>query len=275
MAKAAKPDARAATKYGKALLKAGVEFELFRRRPKQFVLEDSPANLKRAEEVLAREHTAQWKGFAAKYAKGELGGMSVGDVSISFRPTYKAAKPVASSSPADLVDTFVAETLQVHDPNAGPEQLPSGRALLALDGAAKAAAVKRLYHAFTEVDHQREWGWVGYRVMGTLAVQLLRGRLPLSEDDLVALVAEASKAVIPANPGEDFERGLVGYIARQTTGAPNARVRKVIEAFRKRRTKGMNPNSRASKQFDKACQDFLGRGGFTFQPTAAKKKTPT
>jgi hypothetical protein len=252
VAKPKKVDPRAATKQGKALLKAGVEFELLRRNTKQFVLEDSPANLRRAEAALAESHTGQWKGLAKQYAKGDLGSMQIGDVAVSFRKAFATPKK-APTTPAAWVDAFVAETSKVSNSRTAPDALPAGRTLLALDAANKAQAIVHIYGTTLTLEGQDDWK--RHPIILELTSRLLRGRLPLEEKDVIALFAEA--ATSKSRWRADFGRVLVAYVARQKVEAPSAPMRAAITAFRAR--------AGADKKLEKACAELLGRGE-TFYP---------
>jgi len=88
----------------------------------------------------------------------------------------------------------------------GPEQLPAGAAILALDVEERAQAVVATYRALPR-NHVGGWG---RRIMlGLLATTLLKKKLPLDASQLEAMAASCARAVSPAWGPCDYDAALV------------------------------------------------------------------
>lgn len=132
--------------------------------------------------------------------------------------TTKAKPEADPRTAAELVDGYVKESAPLERRGeGGPEQLPSGAAILALDAAGRTRAVVAAFRAIPRAHD----GAYGKRIMlGLLATTLLRAKLPLEARDLVAMALAAAHGISPAYGPCDYDKALVAWIAKHG-GAPS------------------------------------------------------
>ena len=114
---------------------------------------------------------------------------------------------------ARLVRAYVKEATPLHRRgDGGPEQLPSGAKIMALDDAGRARAVVAAYELLPRPSRSHAYGQC--IMLGLLATTLLRKNLPLDHADLEAMTLACSRAVSPAWGPCDYDRALVKALGR-------------------------------------------------------------
>jgi hypothetical protein len=266
MAKA-KADRRLETKWGKALVAAGVDFQVKKGRQLVFEVVDSPENLQQVEAVLTATHTQGWKGLASQRATKHYSSITVGEVCVEFRPDYAAAAS-GPRSPAQLVADYEAQTAQVARPEEDPANIPTGAAILALDRSGMLAAAMALYQSLpTKQSLNNEPEACKQHLQGSLAMSLFRVKLPITEADALAMLA-GLLAFEPTYSTTDFDRALVMGLAREP-GPPSAKVAAALrKVMAKRRSWDPDDQSRLTRAFMESCEKLLSR------PPVAPAKPP-
>lgn len=116
-------------------------------------------------------------------------------------------------SAKDLVRAYVREAKPLERRgNGGPEQLPSGAAIMKLDDEGRARVVVEAYRALPPPPRSNAYG--ACIMLGLLATTLLRKALPLSPRDLEAMTEACARAVSPAWGPCDYDHALVKALAR-------------------------------------------------------------
>src|SRR4051794_6250024 len=130
---------------------------------------------------------------------------------------------------ARLVRAYAKEAAPLHRRgDDGPEQLPSGAKILALDDGGRARVVVAAYELLASV---RTYG---ERIMlGLLATPLLRKNLPLGDLDLEAMAIGCSRAVSPAWGPCDYDHALLKALKRAERITP--RTKAALAELMKRR----------------------------------------
>jgi hypothetical protein len=134
-----------------------------------------------------------------------------------------------SRTPEALVRAYAKEATPLERRGSrGPEQLPAGEAIMALDDDGKARAVVEAYRILLPPPRSRGYGQC--IMLGLLLTTLLRKNLPLDHDDLEAMAAGCAKAVSPAYGPCDYDAALVKALSRVERLTPKTKValRKVI-----------------------------------------------
>ena len=128
------------------------------------------------------------------------------------------------ASPKALVRAYAREAAPLERRgDRGPDQLPSGKAILALDDHGRAAAAVATYEALPG----RVWraGSYGKTIMlGLLATTLLRKKLPLRDEDLATMADGAARAHGPAWGPCDYDMALLRELARHPRLSPKVSV---------------------------------------------------
>jgi hypothetical protein len=114
---------------------------------------------------------------------------------------------------ARLVRAYAKEAAPLHRRgNGGPEQLPSGAKIMALDDGGRARAVVAAYELLPPPPRSNAYGQC--IMLGLLATTLLRKDLPLDHGDLERMTVSCSRAVSPAWGPCDYDHALVKALAR-------------------------------------------------------------
>ena len=134
-------------------------------------------------------------------------------------------------TPEKLVRAYAREATPLNGRgNGGPEQLPSGALILALDVEERARAVVETYRALPTPARNV----YGQRVMlGLLATTLLKKKLPLVQKDIEAMTEGAARAASPALGPCDYDLALLKTLERAVWLSPKTKTSLVKLAERR------------------------------------------
>jgi hypothetical protein len=157
-------------------------------------------------------------------------------------------------TPAALVAAYAREAAPLERRgDGGPEQLPSGAAILALDAHGRAAAVVAAYDALPKAG---AWGKGSYGrniMLGLLITHLLRKRLPLTDKGLEAMAEGAATAHGAGWGPIDFDMALVKELARRERVSP-----KVKASLRKLAAR-RGTDAAVDRRIAAACEELASR----------------
>ena len=158
------------------------------------------------------------------------------------------------SSPRTLVRQYAVEANPLERRgNGGPEQLPAGKAILALDDAGRAEAVVAAY-ALLPHGPRRRRTYGEHIMLGLLITTLLRKRLPLKPADLEVMAEGAARAHGPAWGPCDHDLALVKELERHERLSP--RVKTALRALAKRRGERYAEDRRVTARCRKLAEDM-------------------
>ena len=164
----------------------------------------------------------------------------------------KPPKIRREKTPTEMVAGYARESAPLERRgHGGPEQLPSGAEIMALDAEGRAEAAVACFRSLPTSYE----GSFGRRIMlGLLATTLLRARLPLDEARLFAMLESAAAAIYPAWGPCDYDRAIVGFLGRRAE-APSPRMKTAIRKLMRRR----GTNYAEDRRIESACAKLLER----------------
>ncbi len=150
----------------------------------------------------------------------------------------------------ELVSAYAREADPLHRRgDRGPEQLPSGAAILALDDEGRARAVVAAYELLPDKS-----GQYGRTIMlGLLLTTLVRKNLPLRVADYETMAAHAARAWGPAWGPCDYDAALVKALKRCPRISPKVKV--ALRLLVKRR----GTQHAIDRRIAAACEELCNR----------------
>ena len=132
---------------------------------------------------------------------------------------------MTAKGPTELVRAYAKEAAPLHSRgDRGPEQLPSGEAILALDDEGRAQAVVAAYAALPRGKPFKDGDYGKLIMLGLLITHLLRKRLPLRDRDLETMAEGAARSHGPAWGPCDYDAALLKELKGHERLSPRVRV---------------------------------------------------